>query len=259
MFSLLAYSLLFLAGPRVEADVVYAKTAGVELKMDIYHPQPAPAKPAGAVLCQEIAKRGMVAATVQYRLAPAHKWPAMLEDVRAAARFLRANAAKYNVDPNRLAAAGASAGGHLSLMLGFTDSDSKAEPFPGVSSRVNAVLNIFGPTDLNNDFSPGFGILFQSVTGKPLSEAGPLLTAASPITHIDKRSAAVFTVHGTLDPLVPVKQSQRLDEALKKAGIHHELRVVEGMKHEVSKAHAGCVKALTEGLEWLAQTLSPIG
>lgn len=273
MLALLAYSLL-LSGPKIDTDVTYAKLADVELKMDIYHPEPAPIKPTGAVvvihgggwmggkrqdmdrLCQEIAKRGLLAATVQYRLAPKYKWPAMLDDVQTAVRFLRTNATKYHIDPKRIGAGGASAGGHLSLLLGSMETfDSKPAHFPGVSSKVGAVFNIFGPTDLSQDFAPGWEMLFTAVTGKPKSEIPETVKQFSPVTHITKLSAPVFTVHGSKDPLVPVIQSKRLEDALKAVGVSCTTRVIEGMGHEVAMTNPDCVKAMEEGLGWLVKTL----
>jgi acetyl esterase/lipase len=275
MLSLLAYSLLLFGGPKVEADVTYAKVGDVELKMDIYHPDPKPEKPTGAVvvihggawmagkrqdmaqLCQEISKRGMLAATVQYRLAPKFKWPTMLDDVQTAVRYLRANASKYNVDPSRIGASGASAGGHLSLLLGSMETlDPKPEHFPGVSSKVSAVFNIFGPTDLLSDFPPSMDMLFNAVLGKPKAQAMDLVKQASPVTHITKLSAPVFTLHGSADPLVPVKQSKRLEDALKAVGVSVTTRTIEGMGHEVALSKPDCLKAMEEALGWLAGLLN---
>lgn len=274
MLAFLAYSLL-LTGPKIDADITYAKLSDIELKMDIYHPEPKPVKPAGAVvvihgggwmggkrqdmdrLCQEIAKRGLVAATVQYRLAPKYKWPAMIDDAQTAVRFLRANATKYNIDPKRIGAAGASAGGHLSLLLGSRETnDPKPTLFANQSSRVGAVFNIFGPTDLTQDFAAGWEILFASLTGKKKEEFPPIIKDFSPVTHITKKSAPVFTVHGSKDPLVPVIQSKRLENALKAVGVPCTTRVIEGMGHEVALTNPDCVRAMEEALAWLVKTLN---
>src|SRR5512133_1631627 len=135
--------LLALQQPQPELNVEYAKIGDQSLHMDIYRPMPA-TKPMAAVvvihgggwmsgkrqdmagMATTLSQNGMFAATVSYRLAPKDKWPAMLDDVQTAVRYLRANSKKYNIDPNRIGAGGASAGGHLSLFLGLRDTRDKA-------------------------------------------------------------------------------------------------------------------------------------
>lgn len=276
MLALIAYSLMLATPAGVDADVVYAKTAGIELKMDVYRPESSPMKPVGAVvvihggawmggkrqdmaeLCEAISKRGLLAATVQYRLAPQFKWPAMLDDAQTAVRYLRANASKYNIDPDRIGAAGASAGGHLSLLLGSLESRGKLEHFPGVSSRVSAVLNLFGPTDLSQDYPPFLDMMFETVLGKKKAEASEIIRQASPVTHIGPSSAPVFTIHGSADPLVHIMQSKRLDEALKRHGVFHDRREIAGMQHLIAKTNPECVQAVEAGIDFLAQRLTPV-
>lgn len=277
MSVMLAYFALaiFGFGAKVETDIVYAKVGGVDLMMDVYHPAVAAENgksPAVVVihggawmggkrqdmaeLCQAIAKKGMLAATVQYRLAPRFKWPAMWDDTQTAVRYLRANAEKFGIDPKRIGATGASAGGHLSLMLGSTDTrDPDAEHFKGVSSRVKAVLNLFGPTDMSQDYPPQMDLLFMQVLGKPRAQAAEEIRQASPVTHIKKDAAPVFTIHGSADPLVPVVQARRLDEALKKAGVPHVQHIIEGMGHEIAKSKPEAMKAMEAGIDWLAASL----
>ena len=276
---MLAYlALLLFSGPKVEADVVYAKVAGTDLMMDIYRPEVPSTKPTGAVvvihgggwmggkrqdmaeLCDALAKKGLFAATVQYRLAPAFRWPAMLDDVQTAVRYLRTNAAKYNIDPNRIGATGASAGGHLSLMLGFTDTrDLKTTLFPKESSHVAAVLNLFGPTDMSQDYPPFLDGMFETVLGKKKADAAAEIKAASPVNWVSDHSAPVFTIHGDKDPLVPIIQSKRLDDALKAHAIFHDRRIIKGLGHEIAKSNADCMKAMEDGIDWLVKMLAPKG
>lgn len=268
----------------VTKDIEIATVNGTSLKADFYPATPSVRKPDPLVivihggawisgkkedmaeLCLELQKRGMSAASVSYRLGPKDKWPAMLDDVQTAVRFFRTHAEKYNVDPNRFAASGGSAGGHLALLLGFSDTrDEKSELFPGVSSRVSAVFNIFGPTDLTQDYDPlTQSVVSQNVIGKKAADATEDAKKMSPIVYIDKGDAPVFTMHGDADKLVPVKQAQRLDEALKAVGISHELRIIPGMAHGVDRKIPECNKALEEGVRWLANHLGvgermPIG
>jgi acetyl esterase/lipase len=274
---MLAALLLLLTPSNVDFDVVYSKPMpGVELMMDIYHPVQKQDKPVPAVvvvhggawvmghrrdmaeLCQAIAERGMLAATVSYRLAPRHKWPAQLDDVQTAVRYLRANASRLNIDPKQIGAAGASAGGHLSLFLGSIETrDEKPTEYAGVSSRVAAVFNIFGPTDLTNttDYPQRFDMMYAALLGKPRAEAEAEVRSGSPLFSITKDSAPVFILHGTLDQLVPVAQGRALEKKLREVGVPVEAVYMEGVGHEIPRTPE--VRAhLDRALEWLKATLS---
>lgn len=254
--------------PKVELGVTYASVGGEDLKMDLYYPAESKTPTAAIVVihggawmsgkredmkafCETAAAKGFFAATVTYRLAPKSKWPAMLDDVQTATRYLRANAAKYNIEPTRIGASGASAGGHLSLFLGLRDTrDPKPTLFPGVSSRVSAVFNLFGPVDLGQDFGPGLDMLYPSILGKSKADAGAeLLKEISPLNFVDDTAPPIFTLQGTADTLVPVKQAWRLDEAMKAKHRVIETVIVEGMPHGVSTGKPEVDKKITEGLE----------
>lgn len=263
---------LVLQLPQPELNVTYAKVAGETLQMDVYRPAPTK-KPAAAVvvihggawmggkrqdmamLAEEISKRGMLAATVSYRLAPKYKWPAMLDDVQTAVRFLRANAKRFNIDPNRIGAAGGSAGGHLALMLGVRDTrDKSTDLYPKYSSRVSAVFDIFGPVDMNA-YPKEFDGMFAILLGKPRKDAAAEIKDASPITFVDKHSAPVYIYQGTNDPLVPDSQSRKLEEAYRKLGLPVEAVYLEGIGHEYRPDDERCVKAMMGGIEFLAKHL----
>lgn len=259
--------LLLVSAPKIDADIVYSKVAGEELKMDIY----SPATGAGpfptmvvvhggawmggkrqdmAELCQNLAARGFVAATVQYRLAPKHKWPAMLDDVQTSVRYLRDNAAKYKIDPKRIAAGGASAGGHLSLLLGYRDTrDPKPAEFPSHSSRVSAVLSIFGPTDLSRDYPESMDLLFVAVLGKPKKDAAKEIAEASPTTYVNGNAVPTFVLHGTNDQLVPIAQSKRLVELLRTAKVPVESVFIDGLGHDTGGQDEGRRKAFRDAIE----------
>jgi len=161
----------------VMRDVVYATVEGVPLKLDVYFPSasrdPVPlaiyvhgggwtsgSKSAGAGFLDkdELLARGWLVAAVDYRLAPQFKWPAQIQDVKAAVRFLRANAARFGVDGTRIGVWGGSAGGHLVAMLGLTDAAAGFDDSGGnfdQSSRVSAVVDYFGPADFTaGDWNP---------------------------------------------------------------------------------------------------------
>jgi acetyl esterase/lipase len=280
MVSLLATLTLAIPFVSVETDIVYSKVAGVELKLDLYRPNlDADTNEAlpGVVLihggawisgkkedmndlAKAICDAGFVVANIQYRLAPKHKFPAFLHDAQTAVRFLKSNSAKFGVDPNRIGSCGASAGGHMALILGLRDTmDPKPQEFAGVSSRVKAVFNIFGPTDLSQDFPKSADAIFMSVIGKKREEAGAEIKDGSPVTHVSKDDAPVFTLHGTDDPLVPVIQSDRLKKALDASGVPNELLVIQGMKHGIDQADPKQVDGLQKGIAWLKRWLSPSG
>lgn len=260
--------------PLVEKDLVYRKVGETELKYDYYKPGESVdnhrfvvaihgggwtqgTKEQMAPLCENLAKQGFHVATVQYRLAPTHKWPAQIDDVQSAVRFFRSQAKENGYDEKLIGAIGPSAGGHLSLLLGFTDTrDSKTEFLSKESSQVKAVVNLFGPTDLSQDYNPVIAnVLSQQVLGKPYKEATEEVKSFSPIKWIGKGNAPVFTMHGKADPLVPVKQAERLDEALKKAGISHEMHLIPGMGHEVNQEIPECVDALIAAVKFLNKNL----
>lgn len=267
--------LIVLAGGRVAAqapevlsqdiqkDIVYGKGGDVELKLDLARP-PKGEGPFPLVVCihggawqvgnrtahhgtiRHLARNGYVAVTVQYRLTPAHRFPAQAEDVKCAVRFLRANAKKYAIDPARVGALGDSAGGHLALLLGLMDPKDGMEGKGGhadQTSKVQAVVNIFGPTDLSTwSAEPEGDRMLKSFLKKDGDELlkdlvgtadrkDPAMKKASPVTYIDSRDGPVLTFHGTVDPLVKLEQAKLLHAALKKAGVPERLEVLEGAGH----------------------------
>lgn len=273
-----ALLLMLAAAPSGPATVTYRTVGSTDLQMDIYSPAGL-TDPTGcvvvihggawvsgdrsqmAVLSQAIADQGLVAANVSYRLGPTNKWPAMIEDVQAAVRFLRTNASKYGIDPARIGAAGASAGGHLSLLLGTTegwpDSTGKDAAKTEVSSKVSAVLNLFGPFDCTQDFTAAIGMLLaQALIGKKYEDCAEDIRLFSPSSYVTKDDAPVFTIQGKADPTVPFKQAERLDAALKAVGVSHTLRMIDGMKHGIDQNKKAETDAVTEGVAWLKERLS---
>ena len=242
----------------VQKDLVYGKAGGVELKLDLAKPAPASA-PVPAILCvhgggwsggskdgytdllKQFAAHGYVAAAVEYRFVPQYPWPAQIEDVKCAVRWLRAHAKELNLDPDRIAAMGDSAGGHLSLMLGLMDPKDGLEGDggnAGFSSKVQAVVNKYRPTDMRlwhpipepgktGDASDD--VLIKLVGTKDRTD--PAVLQLSPVHYIDANDPPILTFHGSADPLVPVDQGKLLHEALKKAGVREKLVIVEGAGH----------------------------
>lgn len=252
---LIAALALFLFGrsyPAFQQDVIYGRGGGEDLKLDLATPANG-IGPFPAVVCIhggawrsgdkswykdkiiEFAAHGYVAVSINYRLAPQHKFPAQVEDAKCAVRYLRAHAKELNLDPSRIAAVGDSAGGHLALMLGFMEPADGLEGSGGYSnqpSKVQAVVNHYGPSDLAANDNWGSGQKVQANyflnTDDPKD---PVVGRASPITYIDKSDASVLTFHGTVDPIVPVAQAHRLHVALKNANVRERLELIEGAGH----------------------------
>jgi acetyl esterase/lipase len=174
--------------------------------------------------CYALALRGFVVASINYRLAPAWRWPAQLVDAQLAVRWLRANAAKYQVDPQRICSLGDSSGGHLAVFLGVqaqTISGDESGLFADQSSAVSCVVDEFGPVDLTAlnarpDWSGTFGLLF----GPNALKSNPdLLSQASPLTYVSPESAPMLIIQGTQDTTVPPSQSEELEQALLRAPV----------------------------------------
>jgi acetyl esterase/lipase len=188
--------------------------------------------------------RGFAVASVEYRLSRDAIWPAQIHDCKAAVRFLRANASKYHLDPDHFAAWGDSAGGHLVSMLGTSGDVKELEDDlgnPGVSSRVQAVLDWFGPVDLTlmaSQSGPNSRMNHDApnspeslLLGGPVQEKKDLARTANPINYIDKSDPPFLIMHGDADPLVPHAQSVMFAKALMDAGVEVTLKTLPGAGH----------------------------
>lgn len=182
------------------------------------------------------------AATINYRLSQEAKWPAQIHDCKAAIRFLRGKADEYGIDANRIGVVGMSAGGHLVSLLGTGNDDASLEgevgAFAKISSRVQCVVNFFGPTDFFSDYLPnptpekaeGRKLVIQ-LLGRNEAEASRNAKAASPVAWVTKDDAPFFTAHGTNDTLVPFSQASTIHTALEKAGVESHLVAMQGAGH----------------------------
>src|SRR5882724_11981749 len=162
-------------------------------------------------LCLKLAQHGFVAATVTYRLAPKYQFPAAIHDVKAAVRWLRANASKFQIDPKRIGATGGSAGGHLAQFLGVTAgvAEFEGDQNPGFSSAVACVVNLYGPSD----FTKSYGKSVDAHEVLPLWLGGNVEQArlrhiqASPLNWVTPASAPTLLIHGTEDKYVAHEQA----------------------------------------------------
>jgi len=231
----------------LRSDLVYATHAGERLRLDLALPKGGPGRLPGVVvihgggwsagsrklhvdLIQRLAARGYVAATVSYRLAPLHSWPAQIHDVKAAVRYLRENADTFRLDPTRIGAIGFSAGAHLALLLGTADPEDRleGEAAPGApASKVQAVVSWFGPTDLDaEDYPPAARRLIEGLFGQRQDRSG-----ASPVRYASRGDAPTLMFHGTKDPIVPVSQATRMADAFTLAGVKGEVVLLLGEGH----------------------------
>lgn len=235
-------------------DVVFGTGGTRELKMHVLHPkepsdQPRPVfvwihgggwrggnKESGVHQVLKAVRLGFVGATVEYRLTGEAAFPAQIEDCKCAIRYLRAHSEQYNIDVERIAVAGSSAGGHLAALVGTSGSSSELKGtggWPDQSSRVHAVIDLYGPTDFEK-FVTAPGYESHNKDGSPESRllgGGEVLAnpegirRVNPITYIDDDCPPFLIIHGDADRTVPLNQSEALHQALLEQGIESTLRV----------------------------------
>ncbi len=243
--------------PEVEErkDIEYGRVGERALQADLYLPKPLDKRVPGLIFIHgggwkggkradyrvytiDFAKRGYVVATITYRLAQEAKFPAALEDVKCAVRWMRSHADELHVDPQRIAVLGGSAGGHLALMVGYTSDKSEWEGqggHAGVSSAVQAVVDLYGPTDLDTPLGQASDLV-SNFLGKSYAEAPELYRAASPVTHLDAKDPPTFILHGTIDSIVPVEQSDLLAEKLRSLSVPYWYDRLTGWPHTMDLA-----------------------
>ncbi len=211
-------------------------------------------------LCLTLAQNGYVAATISYRLAPKFQFPAAIHDTKAAVRWLRANAAKYNVDPARIGVTGGSAGGHLVQFLGVTEGVKQFEGTggnPEQSSAVTCVVNYYGPSD----FLQSYGKSVDAHEVLPLWFGGNLETQrhkhilGSPLNWVTPAAAPTLIIHGTEDKYVAHEQGVWMADRLKASGVEVELLTLKGAGHGFKGDDAA--KAEQAMLAFFAKHLKP--
>jgi len=203
---------------------------------------------------------GYAVASVEYRFSQDALFPAQIEDCKAAVRWLRANAAKYQIDPDRFGAWGASAGGHLVAMLGTTGNvkDFDVGENLNVSSKVQAVVDYFGPADLvHMTGHTGPGSPEAKLIGGPIQDNPDKADRASPVFYVTKDAPPFLIAHGDADNAVPFNQSELLAAALQKAGVPVTLYPVKGAGHGLGILRDPRVSELTRA--FLTKYLKPSG
>ena len=187
-------------------------------------------------LCLKLAARGYVAVTVTYRLAPQFKFPAAVQDTKAAVRWLRAHAEQYHVAPDRIGTTGGSAGGHLAQFLALTAHLPQFEGDggnPAQSSHVACVVNVYGPSDFTQVYGKSVDAheVLPLLLGGNLEEARHMHILASPLYWVTPNAAPTLCIHGTKDTYVPHEQAVWLIDRLKAADVPAELLTLEGAGH----------------------------
>jgi acetyl esterase/lipase len=251
------------AGFLAEFDVKYVPDGDAAQSLDIYFPERPAEKPlplliwihgggwsagtkTGSPYISQLS-RGYVAASIEYRFSQKAKFPAQIQDCQAAIRWLRANAKKYGIDPNRIGVGGASAGGHLAALVGTSGGQNAFPKIGGnldQSDRVQAVCDIFGPTDfwtvvaqaeadktVKYAFDWNHGDPYSKLIGAKLGQDKQPCDAVSPVNYVTRDDPPFLILHGDRDTLVPYAQSVELTDLLTKAGVDVTLQRLPGAGH----------------------------
>lgn len=234
----------------VHKDLVYKESPQKPLKLDIYHLNSINEATPLVVFIHggswkkgdkddyrrylvDYAAKGYVTATLSYRLSPIAPFPAAFDDVVCGIKWLRSNAAKYHIDPDRIAVVGGSAGGHLAMMLGYHGNDSTYVAECAIEADVNikAIVNLYGPADLTTDFAINHPSVIQFVGQEYSEETKGAFDAVSPLQFISPDDPPTLTFHGTIDEIVPVEQSDRLHEELQQKNVVSYYHRLKGWPH----------------------------
>jgi len=243
----------------VEKNVLYGSVNGSDLRLDVYEPnghrdETHPAivlihgggwisfdKSTMARMGEFLARFGFVAFAVDYRLFQGNqnRWPAQLDDVQRAVRWVRANGSKYGANSDRVGAFGHSAGAQLAALLGMEETRENSDSgLAKYSSKVQAVVEVSGPTDFTTDHDADGDAFLANFLGGDFSTHPELWREASPVFHVSKGDAPFLIVHGTQDQDVPISQAEELLEKLKSAGVPASLiRVNDVHTFQTPEAH----------------------
>ena len=238
-------------GVIVSSDLVYREVDGYRLRLDVYEPEFAESTGSNrrrpAILAIHgggwrggsksdygrsllpLVRSGFVLIAVDYRLSRPRKpsWPGNLDDLRSALSWVQANSERFGIDRGRIALMGASAGGHLALLLGEVSTLRRAVP------PIRAVIDFYGPTDLDElrRSVPSTIPATDLMIGGTPEFAPDRFTAASPIHRIEASHPPTLMIHGTDDLMVPASQSIAYADRLQSAGVRNDLILLSGIRH----------------------------
>lgn len=227
------------------SGIQYAEVDGKKLHVDIFVPATASDAPAPPLLVwihgggwtkgsrrningafKQMLHKGYAVASIDYRLEGILAHPKLIHDCKGAIRFLRANAKKYGYDTSKIGVGGSSAGGHLVLLLGFSNGVKDLEGTVGgnleVSSKVDAIVDFYGPSDFSR---------FKKRKRMFRDNKSSLVAKASPVTYLNKKSPPVLIFQGDKDTVVPCDQSIYLDQLCKEKGVESHLNIIKGAQH----------------------------
>lgn len=236
---------------RVSRDLIYKETPEKTLKLDIYHldqvntPQPLLVFIHGGSWKKgdkddyrkylvDYANKGYITATVAYRFSQEAIFPAAMDDVVCAVKWLKSHAEDYHIDPDRVAVIGGSAGGHLAMLLGYhgNDPDYRGEcDSLEADASVKAIVNLYGPVDLTTDFAINHPSVKQLIGADYSTATQAVYEACSPIQYITSDDPPTLTFHGTLDEIVPIVQADMLDKALQEENVPSFYHRLDGWPH----------------------------
>jgi acetyl esterase/lipase len=261
----------------ISKDIVYAETDGKKLQLDIYKPK-APKEPYLIVWVHGGAWNtgskenpplgllpfGYALASVDFRASTEKPFPADVHDIKAAIRFLRANASKYGYKSDKIIIWGSSSGGHLAALVATTNNNETLEGklgnFTTTSSSVQACIDFYGPTNfltiLNQSTPHGLNVRLPALAillGKPLDQVTELAKLASPVYQVDANDPPLFIVHGEQDIQVPINQSIELMSAYKSKGLRVQIEFIP------NAGHSDPAYAKKELMEKIAQFLKETG
>ena len=241
---------------QVHKDIVYGQVDGRALLVDLYIPNDTPEPPLlvwvhggawrsgskSSVGPLGLASAGFAIASVDFRPSAEAPFPGQIHEIKAAIRFLRAEASTYGYDAGRIAIGGNSSGGHLAALVGVTNGHAALEGEVGdhldQSSSVQAIVDYYGPTNLASILSQstlhGLSVrqpALELLLGGQPDAVPELAELASVVTHVDATDPPLLILHGDQDPQVPINQSHELHGAYKELGLTVHFEVVHGAAH----------------------------
>jgi acetyl esterase/lipase len=269
----------------VEKNIVYGMYSGLALLMDVHRPEKpngygvifvsgsgwqAPL-PYGAVGLKEgqigtwgpsLVSAGYTVFAINHRATPRFHYPAPVEDVQRAVRFVRHHAQQFGIDPNRLGAVGGSSGAHLIglvALLAQAGISDDPDPVNREPATLQTVVLRAAPSDLQKMSHGAVVLLMERLS---TADGEKLYSAASPITHVSSASPPVLLLHGDSDDTVPFEQSVAMEGALRRANVPVKLVRVAGGEHgpnfgTAGKPHPDLPKVLGETVTWLDDHLKP--
>ena len=265
----------------VKRNIEYGNSGSRPLLLDLYSPRESAQAAPGLIFihggswrggrkedyrpyAMHYAAKGYVVASIQYRLSKEAPFPAAVHDVKAAVRFMRAEAESLGVDAGRIGVAGGSAGGHLSMMIAYSSDVSALDGnsgHPGVSSRVQCIVNLYGPTDMTTEYARNISESNKNVSAffkGTYKEQPDSYAAGSPLKYVTQDDPPTLILHGTVDDLVPVNQADILAKRLAELEIPYVYDRLPGWPHAMDLAepvHERCLWYMDHFLDrFLKQT-----